>query len=616
MNVARSQKLRGSLGDSWGDAEYESDGGASIGSMSEFESEAESENDPEVPEGAAKDQLADEQDDVATPLPSRVTRASSKTPRDTPVRTPANRISARHSQSPATSPRSQGRSTRSTPGSNSLEPSFIMPSMHGSTDTFYNGSPLRNSQVRSRKLRPSSGHAQPDSLHSSPRISSRRVSQQMAAQHPPGSDVDLDSGLWYYLYLFRQHVLWPALQYVFAVGGLVFEYMKPIFAVGLAAWLLSMALSRTSGFLQATIQNTLSPLCIIPGSSYVVPFCASVSAKRQGDQDPFEVDELIHVQSAFEDIVEASADTSSLPQTMRQSQIAIRDIKSLVRFSKLPSKSELEVEFDSFIELANEASTDLIRYNQKIRSTVDKVISTNKWTLQILQGLSEKEAGVGMIERVASALNPLSVLRAPPLTLHQQVFEQYLKHVTTNREELGNLIQMAQSVLAILMNLDERLDVIAHIATRDNVHVSANRDELLSQLWTKLGGNAATRKDYERQLTLLKQVTSYRKEAVMHVSATLLKAQEIAAGLENLEERVSAPMVLGYRDDVPLTYHVELMGKAVERLEDVMGEARRIDRETYRAPLREEGEDEKGLPGRRDEPPTVYAKIKGGRGRK
>lgn len=332
----------------------------------------------------------------------------------------------------------------------------------------------------------------------------------------------------------------------------------------------------------------------------------------QYDESEPAFDELVRIQSTFEDIVRENQDASMLPQSMKQSEAAIRDIKTLVMYSKLPSKNLLEVEFESFIATAKEASSDLIRYNHKIGATVDKVISTNRWTMQILQGLSEKDASIGKAGRVKSALNPLSVFMAPSPTLHQQVFEQYLKHVSANKEEITILINMGIALLSILNNLEERLDTINQIVVRDNVKVSQNNDELLAQLWTKLGGNSATRKDHYRQLQLLKQVTGYREQAVNHVAVTLVKLQEIATALDDLRDNVAAPEVLGFRDEMPIQHYLELVDKSTERLQDVRGEARRRERLAYRDTMKGVRENVHELPARTEEPPIIHAKVKEG----
>jgi hypothetical protein len=185
-------------------------------------------------------------------------------------------------------------------------------------------------------------------------------------------------------------------------------------------------------------------------------------------------------------------------------------------------------------------------------------------------------------------------------------------HVGKMKEDIERLIQRSHALLALLNNLENRLDVIADIAIRDDLIVSRDRDELLSQIWTKLGGNRSSKKAYANSLGLLRQVQDYRKSAVQHVSATLLKLQEIAAELENLREGVAAPEVVGYGGNVPLRFHIEIVEKSIERLRDARGETLAIERDTVRRGLSEEDvEGRMRLPGKSGEPPTVYVKAAG-----
>ncbi|KAF2868745.1 hypothetical protein BDV95DRAFT_549091 [Massariosphaeria phaeospora] len=551
---ARSRRLGGSLGDSWGDAEYSSDADRSIYTASDLSgvgSESELEEDEDYTQ---------ERPDVAMPLPSRTTRATSKTPQDTAVNTPTRRGKP---QTP-TSSGMQSRTSHSTPetGTESLEPSLVMPSLYDSQDA-----PTRTA----------------------PRASEAKEEQPEVSP-------------WYYLNILLQHVFWPLVRYLIDVlSYAMVHFMKPILATALVIFLGVSAAQMTSGFLANKIHTALTPLCFVPGSSYILPFCAA----PQYDSNNANFEELVNVQASFEDILDASKDSFALPATMKSSEMAIRDLRTLVKWSRLPSRSQLEVEFGSFIELAREASADLAKYNSKIGATIDRVISTNSWTMNVLEGLAEKETQVGGLSRLLGTF----ITTAP--TLQERIFDQYILHVGKNKEDIAGLIQAAEALLQLLNHLEERLDLIADIAIRDDHSITKNREELLSLLWTKLGGNSATRKGFDKSLTLLKQVSMYRKEAIKHVGETLLKLQEISAGLETLRDGVAAPEVLGYREEVPLTYYLDVVEKGVERLRDARGESLRVEGDSYRRAVRGGGggADDRGLPGQ--EMPIVYAKSSG-----
>ncbi|KAF2112099.1 hypothetical protein BDV96DRAFT_581118 [Lophiotrema nucula] len=591
--ASRSRRLQGSLGDSWGDADYSSDGGASIHSASDVESEPGS--DSEFEEHGS----IHEHEDIATPLP-RMRNASSRTPQDTPVRTPASRGS-RHSSSPRSTPRSQQRSFQSTPGSQLLEPSFIMPSMQNSVNGLATGSPLRNSQIRARKTRHAS---QTNSTQSSPRIATRHTSGNM--EQPPQQP-----GPWHYINLFFQHVIRPLGQYFLDVVAFGADFLKPLFAMFIILWLVMTTLRSTSAWVESAYSTAIAPLCVIPGSSYIISHCA-VKHDSPGHDVPWE--ELMDAQSKFEEITEASRDSFALPASMKRSEAGMRDLRTLVKHSKLPSRAQLGVEFENFIETARQASEDLVKYNSKVGNTMDKVININAWTVRHLTGLESKEASYGLVSRALSAINPLQVFVASP-SLQREIFEIYVLHVRDVKNEIEALIQVSEALLMILQNLDDRLDFIADLATQDDQHLSRAHDELLSLLWTRLGGNKDDKKALERSLALLREVTASRKHAVTLVQTTVLKLKEINAEVENLRDGVSAPEVLGFSERIPIEYHINAVKAQLERLSKARGEQQTLQGEASRGMI-DRGfaavEDRLGWE-RREETPMINAK---GRGKK
>lgn len=636
---AQSRKLRSSLESSWDDADYLSDEGASVETASDSASDVElEESDSEAvqeeqevatPREAEEEEsdldVAQEEQNVATPDSARPNRRkvldetpkpkdvskkmSKSTSKGPPSGTQSRRLQKSditHSQTPDSakskisksmpknfssgsqsrhlqksdiirsetpdSAKSTVKKQRAMPRDDHLEPSFIMPSMHNSPNGYTNGSPIRKSQVRQRNAR------QPPSYDNS-KASLRNLK---TPRTPPQQQTEEESSPWYYFSLFSDNVAIPLLAYVLNVFSYSMRHIvKPFLGVALGICILLLVLQTATGVLRKSITNALlSPICLLPGSSYIIPYCATDPSENH--QANFE--DLINVQSRFEDILDASKDTSSLPLTIKSSELAIRDLRTLVRYSKLPSRHELDNEFHYFVLTAKEASEDLSRYNSRIGAAMDRVIATNTWTMAVLQGIEEKEASIGAASRVYYAVTGPFI--APPPTLQQRIFDQYILHISKNKEEITGLIETAQALLLVLNNLDERLSTIYDMATHDDHTITRNQEELLSSLWTKLGGNRKDVSSNKKQLNLLKNIGAYRKKALMHVSETLLKLQEIQAELENLREGVAAPEVLGHRDEVPLSFHLNVIEAAVERLRGARGESMRVEGENYRRMVR------------------------------
>lgn len=245
----------------------------------------------------------------------------------------------------------------------------------------------------------------------------------------------------------------------------------------------------------------------------------------------------------------------------------------------MPSKNELVFEFGGFIDTAKQASNDLSRFSSRIGRALDQILSTNRWTLSVIDGFSAAESGQGSISRWFSEnMNIFAPFQ--PVSLSRDILmDQYLRHTSAVEEQILALISEAHALLNILDNLDGRLDVIASIATRDGITVEGDKEELFAYLWTKLGGNKSSVAKLEKQLELLKEVGRYRRQAWAHVTTTVVKLQAIRDNLEDLRERVALPETIG--DKVPLEVHIENINRGIERLEQQRDANRRLEADNF-----------------------------------
>jgi hypothetical protein len=344
----------------------------------------------------------------------------------------------------------------------------------------------------------------------------------------------------------------------------------------LAIWLVVGAFMLAGNFVNNTVTLALSPLCRIPGSSYLnLPFCPTGSTPELSG--PAEFDKLVDAQSQFEDVLAASASGAFLSIEMKSSEAGIRDLKHVVQYSNLPSKNELVLEFEGFVDTARMASNDLSKFNSRIGRALDHILSTNRWTLQVIDGVASEDAARGSLNKWLS--NNFNVF-APfqPVALSQNVLlDQYLRHTSAVEEQILSLINEAHVLLEVLDNLDGRLDLIASIATRDGVKVENGREQLLSQLWTKLGGSRSSVAKLDKQLSLLNNVSQYRRMAWAHVNGAMIKLMAIRDNLEDLRERVAMPETLG--EVVPLEVHIENINLGIERLEQQRESGRKVMQE-------------------------------------
>ncbi|KAJ9613046.1 hypothetical protein H2200_002987 [Cladophialophora chaetospira] len=377
-------------------------------------------------------------------------------------------------------------------------------------------------------------------------------------------------------------ILIHAAEWLLDILGQTLKALKRPISWLLAAYLFAGILMLVQNLLTASIYTALSPICRIPGVSLLhLPICRYTSPNNDsptisaGTSAPVEFDALMKTQSHFEDILSESATGVTLPLDMKRSETSIRDLRQIVRYSQLSSRNEMVLEFDGFVETARIASYDLQKFNSHVGRGVDIVLSTARWTQRVLDDMAHKQSSRGIIpafiqDKILAPFKPVQFTEA-------MLLDQYIQHTRIVSDEIERLIEEAQALLLVLQNLEDRLDVIHAIAMHDNIAAQAGKDEILSHLWTLLGGNRAKLGKFNNQLTLLRQVGQYRKVAWAHVSATILKLQAMGAELEELRTRVSSAEVLRGHKEIPLAVHVENIRLGVQRLEEGRDKARKLE---------------------------------------
>jgi hypothetical protein len=107
----------------------------------------------------------------------------------------------------------------------------------------------------------------------------------------------------------------------------------------LAVWMLLGLAVIARNLVTTSIYASLSPICRIPGTSFLnLPFCPGGPGGYPENIPPVEFDQLITVQSKFEEVLMESASSVSLPMDMKRGESSIRDLRQLVRYSQLHSK--------------------------------------------------------------------------------------------------------------------------------------------------------------------------------------------------------------------------------------------------------------------------------------
>ncbi|KAG6201317.1 hypothetical protein E4U10_007721 [Claviceps purpurea] len=354
----------------------------------------------------------------------------------------------------------------------------------------------------------------------------------------------------------------------------------------LAAYLVFGGAIIVQNMATRSVYSALSPVCRLPGLSLLnLPFCPpkntvlfgdspSTGGQGQGHGRSVEFEDLMGVQAKFEQVLEHSAEGVSLPLEMKRSELAVRDLRSLVRHSDVQARHELVLEFDGYIDTARRSSSELQKFNSHVGSAVDAVISINRWTSRYIDSLSPDSAlGAGaagssvLVEWTQWIFSPFQ-----PADQHmfseRIILEKYIEHTSLVSQRISSLILEAQAVLRLLTKAEDHLGLIYDITSRTSASVSSRRGEILWSIWTLVGANSGRLQSLSQQLTLLQQVDAQRSTAVKQVSALILELESIQAGLGDLRDRVAEPQFSGASSAyIPLSVHIETIDRGVDRLQ-------------------------------------------------
>ena len=144
--------------------------------------------------------------------------------------------------------------------------------------------------------------------------------------------------------------------------------------------------------------------------------------------------------------------------------------------------------------------------------------------------------------------------------------EAFHKSMEVHASEMRRLILEVEASSANLDALDEHLVTLHELCTRENLSMSSARDELLSDLWTILGGNRQRVRSFNANLELLRDLGEYRRRAAAHVAAAMQTLQAMGEDMEDLRERVAAPELVG--DVVPVEVHMKSIRAGMDRLKE------------------------------------------------
>lgn len=288
----------------------------------------------------------------------------------------------------------------------------------------------------------------------------------------------------------------------------------------------------------------------------------------------FDVNHLVDIQDNFGQIVDLSETVTWFPENFRQSEKNIHFLRDIIKFqSQLPSKADLIMQFDHFVQLSRETRTSLTRFAVHGGGAADKIYMMNRATMNTLSDFTAAQKSIEMgsiVSRVWSSLTG-----SPKGITEQKVLWQYLQHANAVERETDALINQGQAILVNLHTMEKMLDDMRETAGKDMAGLLTDKEELFSSLWTRFGGNAADRNRLRKNIAVAEKIRETNSQATHVVQMTLDQLHRIKFGLDELQKRVMTPANREGMDLVEWEEHIIYIQNGMDRLYQIR-EASRI----------------------------------------
>ncbi|KAI6025703.1 hypothetical protein F5J12DRAFT_445043 [Pisolithus orientalis] len=332
-----------------------------------------------------------------------------------------------------------------------------------------------------------------------------------------------------------------SVQYVLDVVSVAIKYMRWPLSIFLCLWMLALLISRMTN----VFRTALYPLCFIPGMSRTA-LCVPVPLTPPQHPD---FPGLVKAQgSMFDQLVGESVGGSALSIEVLKAEMATRDLSTLVRYSDLKSRESVADLLSTISIDAKRTARGLTKLNAKVAGAVDEVMALNSYAMATIEEAHEKAPSP-----ILQAIIPIKIGPTADEII-QEVSGQNLDQMEVDIASLHDMI------------------------TREDKHMSTEKDRVLGELWSRLGGNKQKLREYDDRLALLNDLAVYRKQARAHVMAALQTLHAMSDDLEDLRERVAAPGIIGGK--LPVRVHIESIKNGLERLKEGRTRAREVGNET------------------------------------
>ena len=198
-------------------------------------------------------------------------------------------------------------------------------------------------------------------------------------------------------------------------------------------------------------------------------------------------------------------------------------------------------------------------------------MSVNNYALQQIDAAQKNQP---------SSLHAFVPWKSPRRSVNEVVVETFGEAMNILSTDMEHLIIEAEANIIALDALEERLSTVHGIILREDLALSSEKNDILAELWTKLGFNRNELRNFNQSLMLLKDLKTYRLQVLARVVAALQTLQAMSADMEDLRERVARPALAGSK--IPVDVHMKNIKLGLERLREDRVRAKELDEAAMR----------------------------------
>ncbi|KAI0752998.1 hypothetical protein C8Q80DRAFT_1096010 [Daedaleopsis nitida] len=280
-----------------------------------------------------------------------------------------------------------------------------------------------------------------------------------------------------------------------------------------------------------------------------LPFCAA-PATTPTSILPVHADfpSLMEIQHHALDQLTARAEIGAdLALNIKHAELAVRDLIIMVQSSNLPIKDILAATLSDFIAEARQTARGLQVLSSKVQGTMDSISAFNVHAFRAINSAKES-----------------AVTSSSPSSVEDTVLRTFQTSLAWFTSSISAIIVDASTAAASLDRLDERLAAAHTLCLTEEFDNVLALDDVLWELWTRLGGNRNKVRDLKHRASVLRNVQKYRNVAVAYVAGTMQMLSAVDTELLELRDRLSMSSFESFR--IPIEVQLESIESSVRRL--------------------------------------------------